>query len=342
MDKIVQQSRVELFFVDWEKPRAKVFDSESATSHDAPVSVWRTILVANEWNELQTLRRTSTECTIIALAFLLVGCKLEYLATPQPSSTNLSVGHVNTILRFFNTSFWWLVLSYGQLAYRVLIHERYITEPKARQFIDLCTMAKVSVVILDERYHGYYLHCRSPYPFADGSMVEIADQLKQEEAGLMSGRGLPGAPTDVQVFEMYITLNWRKNYDRMYAHLVSKQSTKHKLESGRLGSTSSRSSSRKAPPGKLVKASRKLNTFLKSFVENHDDEFRWKYYQAQGWLSEWLQIPPEMGSKRTSYLIPGRLGVHTRASKRLELMIYSHMSRYAIQFCQSALPWNRT
>lgn len=25
-------------------------------------------------------------------------------------------------------------------------------------------MAKVSVLILDEKYHGWYLHCRSPYP----------------------------------------------------------------------------------------------------------------------------------------------------------------------------------
>lgn len=25
-------------------------------------------------------------------------------------------------------------------------------------------MAKVSVLVLDEKYHGWYLHCRSPYP----------------------------------------------------------------------------------------------------------------------------------------------------------------------------------
>lgn len=33
-----------------------------------------------------------------------------------------------------------------------------------RRFVDLATMAKVSVLILDEKYHGWYLHCRSPYP----------------------------------------------------------------------------------------------------------------------------------------------------------------------------------
>lgn len=32
------------------------------------------------------------------------------------------------------------------------------------RFVDLATMAKVSVLILDEKFHGWYLHCRSPYP----------------------------------------------------------------------------------------------------------------------------------------------------------------------------------
>ena len=38
---------------------------------------------------------------------------------------------------------------------------------KLQRFIDLCTIAKVSVLILDAPYHGYYLHCDSPYPHAD-------------------------------------------------------------------------------------------------------------------------------------------------------------------------------
>lgn len=36
--------------------------------------------------------------------------------------------------------------------------------PVCARFVDLATMAKVSVLILDEKYHGWYLHCRSPYP----------------------------------------------------------------------------------------------------------------------------------------------------------------------------------
>ena len=36
-------------------------------------------------------------------------------------------------------------------------------------------MAKVSVLILDERYHGWYLHCRSPYPRVSGRAVSSVD-----------------------------------------------------------------------------------------------------------------------------------------------------------------------
>ena len=265
--------------MDWEKPRAKLVDADSIKSADAPVSIWRTILVANEWNEMQTIRQTSIEFTLLFMVFLLLGyvvseimisnsnmtrCKLEYLATPQPTANDLSEGPLNPYLRFANTALWWLILSYAQVLWKWAIYERYISEPKTHQFVDLCTMAKVSCLILDEKYHGYYLHCRSPYPFADGSMVEIADQLKQEEAGLMSGRGLQGGPPDLQAFEMFVTASWRKNYDKIYASLLAKRSTKSALESGRLGMLHGKKASKanKAPPSKLVKASRKLNGFL--------------------------------------------------------------------------------
>ena len=36
-----------------------------------PVSVWRTYLVANEWNELQTRRRTHLGAQVILVVFIL-------------------------------------------------------------------------------------------------------------------------------------------------------------------------------------------------------------------------------------------------------------------------------
>ena len=122
--KIYEQTHTDVFFMDWEKPRAKLVDADSVNTVDAPVSVWRTILVANEWNEMQTVRKTNVELTIVCMVFLLVGCRLEYLATPQPTASDLSTGPLNLYLRFANTAFWWLLLSYAQVFWRWVVYER--------------------------------------------------------------------------------------------------------------------------------------------------------------------------------------------------------------------------
>ncbi len=35
-----------------------------------------------------------------------------------------------------------------------MIAERYLGEPPERLFVDFCTIAKISVIVLDEKYHG--------------------------------------------------------------------------------------------------------------------------------------------------------------------------------------------
>ncbi|CAN0492052.1 unnamed protein product [Ectocarpus sp. 8 AP-2014] len=80
-------------------------------------------------------------------------------------------------------------------------------------------MAKVSVLILDEKYHGWYLHCRSPYPRADVAMDTMSEQLDKEEAGLTTDRGLEGCVPGVQAFELFITATFRKKYDKVCCSL---------------------------------------------------------------------------------------------------------------------------
>jgi hypothetical protein len=50
------------------------------------------VFACNEWSELQTLRRTSFEFTMLVLILLLVGADLQYVATPQPRATKLDPG----------------------------------------------------------------------------------------------------------------------------------------------------------------------------------------------------------------------------------------------------------
>lgn len=205
---IWKQSNADIFFVDWEQVRK---------GHNT-VSVWRTILCVNEWNEMMAMRRTNIPFTLCWLAFFLIFLKLENNCTQQPDITNLEDGECNIVLRFANTTWFWISISFVQWLWRFTIYERYISEPPEQRFIDLCTIAKVSVVILSEPYYGYYLHCRSPHQYADGNMAELVEMLHKEEAGLTVDRSLDGAPPDVQSFELFVTAEWRNFFDRIYQH----------------------------------------------------------------------------------------------------------------------------
>lgn len=338
---IYEQTQMQLFFIDWEKPRSKIMDADSAKAKNAPVSVWRTILVANEWNELQTIRRTSFRFTLIALLFFLYGYDLRLLALPIPQAQMQYVGatvlassstlssdsslHMNVCLRFAIVSSLWLLICIVQRLWNWLVYERFFDEPRELLFIDLCTVAKVSCFLLDERYHGFYLHCRSPYPFADGSMSEIVNQLKQEEAGLTVGRGLDTTLPDCQAFEVFFTRRWRRKYQSHFnsmrtggatAKIRQDQSQQNQrqfgvsrgqlLQGGSLQSwqhalRSSHSNTTQA----MVKHSIQLSAFLKSFIENQDEQFRWRIYRAGTTFTRLFDIPPDMSFTKQSFFLPG-------------------------------------
>ncbi|CAM9976404.1 unnamed protein product, partial [Hapterophycus canaliculatus] len=124
-------------------------------------------------------------------------------------------GELNPALRFANVTFWWCLICGVQWLVACGITERYILEQPELRFLDLATMAKISVLILDEKYHGWYLHCRSPYPRADVTMEAMSEQLDKEEAGLTTDRGLEGCIPGLQAFELFITSTFRKKYDKV-------------------------------------------------------------------------------------------------------------------------------
>jgi hypothetical protein len=74
---------VDVFFIDWEKPR-RVLAKGGGREEAAPVSCWRTLLVANEWNELQGARVTRPALTLTAVTALLDGTRLAAAAYMAP------------------------------------------------------------------------------------------------------------------------------------------------------------------------------------------------------------------------------------------------------------------
>lgn len=71
---IYDQINVDIFLIDWERPKPQ--DSvprPNATPRCAEesVSVWRSLFVANEWNEIQTKRKINLMLHMVILAFFL-------------------------------------------------------------------------------------------------------------------------------------------------------------------------------------------------------------------------------------------------------------------------------
>ena len=87
---------LDIFFVDWEKSKNRR-QSDKRGKKKWPVSVWRTIKVANEWMKLQTSRRASFEVTLMSVLFLFVGCDVRRYAITIPEVyVTLDVGARST------------------------------------------------------------------------------------------------------------------------------------------------------------------------------------------------------------------------------------------------------
>lgn len=79
---IIMQCTADVFLIDWERPKHVVATSEKKTGSN--VSIWRTYFVANEWNEIQTLRKINQIFQIFAVIFFLNVVGFENVATKDP------------------------------------------------------------------------------------------------------------------------------------------------------------------------------------------------------------------------------------------------------------------
>jgi len=86
MKLIGRQVSVDIFFVDWEKPKAgSVIQAPNEENLNASngggsagnvedkqsVSIWRSYFVANEWNEIQSVRKINMALQIVFTLLLL-------------------------------------------------------------------------------------------------------------------------------------------------------------------------------------------------------------------------------------------------------------------------------
>lgn len=132
-DIIRSQTKVDMLFIDWETPNRVLKpgsdeinalydearrDNLSSDYIKLSKSAWRSLFIANEFNELQSKRYISIEFTLIFTLFFLSGLGWEQLATAQPNlNVNLNQdanSPMNPVLRFFLISFVLIVIGYTQ------------------------------------------------------------------------------------------------------------------------------------------------------------------------------------------------------------------------------------
>ncbi|XP_066547524.1 meckelin isoform X2 [Amia ocellicauda] len=238
LHKLINQISIDIFFIDWERPKGKEFKSVEgggATKRIAsPVSIWRTYFVANEWNEIQTIRKINPAFQVIAVLFFLEVVGFSNLALRDPSS-RLSrdpgsyTAPWSLILRFGVTTATWLVIGFAQMMFFTVFYERYVKD-KIKQFVDLCSMSNISVLLMSNRCFGYYIHGRSVHGHADTNMEEINANFKREAENLCGQRGLlPN--TDVQTFQIAISSKLRQQYDRILEPLTRRNGPSRLLDS---------------------------------------------------------------------------------------------------------------
>jgi meckelin len=332
---VLRQLQTDIFFIDWEKSNGALFktgqdfelglarqqvqkqlggaSSDGLTQHKfAPVSAWRTIFAAHEWIKLTTMRRSNAGLTFTFLIALLEGAQLKNVATTRQGVSDLSNGTLNPMIQFANTVFWFFIALGCQYIFLFLLGERYLGENPIRAFIDRCTVMKISVLMVDQKYHAYYIHANAPHEHADGTMQDISNQLFEEAAATRTGRGLPGSPNQsCQVFEVHVPAIWRDRYDRVYKSIkqlsnfggssLFGSSTPPPSTLGQGGGGLSLSSESKLQKQQqeqqVVAAARSFMTnFLQGFVEESDPDLK-RAWRERTVFEALFDLPPDLVSE---------------------------------------------
>jgi len=170
---------------------------------DMGVSAWRTIFVANQLNERLSTTRTLPYVTWLGMVALLEGLHWKNAARWYPrfaGNEDMLSAQFNPFIQFALGTSIWLAILLAQLIVRRVASIFFGNEH--HDFVDVCSVANVSVFFLDEPFHGYYIHGKAPGGRGDLCHSEIANQLHKEDKGIGLPRGL--TLDECQTFEIYL------------------------------------------------------------------------------------------------------------------------------------------
>lgn len=233
---IFTQTSYDIFFIDWERPKSDSSNIVSSSdvqnkkndekdyllkkklSEFNKISCWRTLFVANEWNEIQTFRKIDPLVQLIGVLFFLKVINLEAITTADCNTTinpdpNQFQAEYSGILRIAMAASMYIGIGILQYVVYEFFYIRCISD-EIGQFIDFCSVANISMFIMTHTQYGFYLHGRSPHGNSDVSMQYMSKALAKEENEETGKRGL-GQNSDQQTFSILISSKLSNEYSKV-------------------------------------------------------------------------------------------------------------------------------
>ena len=92
--------------------------------------------------------------------------------------------------------------------------------PSYVDFVDLCSVANISVMLFNDSFQGYYIHGKSPLGAADVSSEKLRLNLEAEAQGEGAARGIHPSMPNAQTFEIFLPAKMINQYNKVYfAHV---------------------------------------------------------------------------------------------------------------------------
>ena len=215
--RIYEQVNCDVFFIDWEHDKDILESVAGKTTNKPYKSPWRSIHIVNQYNLLQRSRTISIPFCFLVFIMLYYSKNIHWdhytQRTPNISWVEHSPEHY--LLRHFLGTFVLFMAGVAQYVLRRII-QLWVPTPST-EFLDLCSVANVSVLILQESLRGYYIHGQSPLGKADTTLQELIKFLEEEGRGKIKGRGITDDKSDnLQTYEIYLSYTMRQIYDGLY------------------------------------------------------------------------------------------------------------------------------
>jgi meckelin len=215
--RIYQQINCDIFFIDWEHDKDILETVMGKTTNKPYKSPWRSIHIVNQFNLLQKTRTISIPFCFLMFIMLYYSKYLLWKHYTQltPNVSWAEHSPENYLLRHFLGTFILFMTGITQYVLRRII-QPWVPTPTT-EFLDLCSVANVSVLILQDSLRGYYVHGQSPLGKADVTLQELIRFLEEEGKGKIKGRGITDDKNDnLQTYEIYLSYTMRQIYDGLY------------------------------------------------------------------------------------------------------------------------------